>query len=76
MFHSMLMVGWTLMHLYAFGRTASIPALTRRIPRRVLIAVGVTRWVLLRWAEHAQGGVLTRLPELTLMDSSPAWPSS
>jgi predicted MPP superfamily phosphohydrolase len=71
MFHSMLLFGWTLMHVYAFGRAATIPALTRRVPRRVLFAVGLVLWasfLLLRWAERAPGGLPTRLLELALMD--------
>lgn len=59
MFGSILLLVVTLLHVYVFGRAASVPAIARRVPRRVLFAVGATLWAgfaLARFAGHGAAG--------------------
>ncbi|MGC8724611.1 MAG: hypothetical protein ACP5VF_12185 [Acidobacteriota bacterium] len=46
MFGIMLLTALTLMSLYVLGRALSVPALTRRVPRRWLAAAGAGLWAL------------------------------
>ncbi len=44
MFMTIFLTGWTLLHLYVFWRLTSVPAITRRIPRKVIALIGLVLW--------------------------------
>ncbi len=55
MFGSILVLVVTVLHLYVFGRAASVPAISRRIPRRILFTGGamlLAAFILARFAGH------------------------
>lgn len=61
MFGIILLSICTIMHIYVFGRTASIPFIKRYIPRKVFIGAGFILWLLLiggRLIGHRGDGVL------------------
>lgn len=63
MFGIVLIVVATLMHLYVFWRAGSVPAIARRVPRRVLGATGVGLWSCLvasRFLTHEASAPLAR----------------
>jgi uncharacterized protein len=44
MFFLVILSVWTVLHAYVFWRAASIPAIQRRVPRKLLIIAGVVAW--------------------------------
>ena len=61
MFGTVLLVVATLMHLYVFGRAASVPLMKRRVPRWLLFAAGVLLWagfLIARFPGHAGTGAM------------------
>jgi predicted MPP superfamily phosphohydrolase len=66
-FGSALLVAWTLLHLYVFGRAWTVPAIRRRVPRVVLLGGALALWasfVFSRFAGHATGGLFAARLEL------------
>ena len=58
-FGTALLVAWTLLHLYVFGRAWTVPAFRRRPPRLALLGGAAALWstfVLSRFAGHDAGG--------------------
>ncbi len=67
MFGTVLLAVVTLMHLYVFTRAASVPAVARRIPRRVLYTAGALLWggfVIARFRGHGAAGAAPALESL------------
>ncbi len=59
MFGFALLAAATLLHLYVFGRAASVPAVTRRVPRWTLFGAGAAVWaafVAARFLAHGGTG--------------------
>ena len=70
MFGTLLTLAVTFLHLYVFGRAATVPALTRRIPRKLLFGLGFVLWasfVMARFTAHGQEGPLAKVLELAGM---------
>ena len=66
MFGTILISVCTLMHIYVFWRTASVPFLVRHMPRTFLIGLGVLLWVIFllgRIIGHDRPGVLAGILE-------------
>ena len=64
---TMLVTAGTLLHAYVFWRAASVPAIARRVPRPVLIGVGVALWASLFlsfYLGHGGSGAPARVLEL------------
>jgi predicted MPP superfamily phosphohydrolase len=64
MFGSVLIIAATIMQLYVFWRAASVPTVSRLVPRGALVAAGVLSWALLpagRFAGHGGGGTAATL---------------
>ncbi len=71
MFGTVLLVIATLLHLYVFGRAASVPGIARRMTRRALFAAGAILWaafVLARFAGRGGDGNLPAALETLGMD--------
>ncbi|MGA9751100.1 MAG: metallophosphoesterase [Acidobacteriota bacterium] len=71
MFGIMLLTALTVMNLYVLGRAFSVPALTRRVPRRWLVAAGAGLWALSLFGVlygRGSGGPLGAAFELFGMD--------
>lgn len=63
MFFIVVLVVWTLMHVYVFWRAASVPLIADHVHRGVLIAIAVFLWssfLLGRWLEHYGVPVISR----------------
>lgn len=57
MFGTILILAATLMHVYVFGRAASVPFVKRRIPRNLLVGAGVLLWIVVFTARfHGRDG--------------------
>jgi predicted MPP superfamily phosphohydrolase len=64
---TMLAAAGTLLHAYVFWRVASVPAIRKRVPRTVLVGLGVALWASLFlsfYLGHGGSGVLARVLEL------------
>ncbi len=71
MFFRLFLAAWTIMHIYVFWRAAKTPAITRYVPRKVLIPLGVFLWgglLLYRWLDLGQSRVLGHYLELFAMN--------
>ena len=71
MFMTMMLLAWTLLHAYVLWRAASVPAVARRVPRRVLIGAGVLLWAsffLVRLLGHDASGTAAAVLEVAVMD--------
>jgi len=58
-----------LLHLYVFWRAGSVPAVTRRFPRKKVFAAGVVSWasvLLARSLRHSEGSFPELLESLTI----------
>jgi len=67
MFGTILISVSTLMHVYVFWRTASIPLVARHVSRRLLVGTGVVLWMILvlgRFFGHSNTGALAWILEL------------
>jgi len=65
-FGSILISVYTLMHIYVFWRTATVPFVVRHLPRTYLIGLGVLLWVIFllgRVIGHDRPGVLAGILE-------------
>ncbi len=61
MFGTILISACTLMHIYVFWRSASVPFVKRHVPRKTLIGAGVILWAIFflgRVIGHGRTGVL------------------
>ncbi|MFA6148143.1 MAG: metallophosphoesterase [bacterium] len=57
MFGTILILAATLMHVYVFGRAASVPFVKRHIPRNLLVGAGVLLWIVVFAARfHGRDG--------------------
>ncbi|MGE5190375.1 MAG: metallophosphoesterase [Gemmatimonadota bacterium] len=71
MFGTVLLLVATLMHVYVFGRAASVPVVRRRVPRRLLFGAGAIAWALFfaaRFAAHGRSGAIPAALELAGMN--------
>ncbi len=71
MFGIILLAACTLMQAYVFWRAASVPAIARRVPRKVLLAVGLCLWgtfLASRFVGRSGGGVPEAALEFISMD--------
>ena len=46
MFGIILISAGTLIHIYVFWRAASVPVVDRKLPRKLIVGVGVTLWAI------------------------------
>ena len=66
-FGIVLLVVFTLMQVYVFGRAASVPFIARRFSRRSVFVIGLTLWVAFfagRSVEHSYSGPIVSYLEL------------
>jgi hypothetical protein len=71
MFGIILISACTLLHLYVFWRSASVPIVARHVPRKVLAGSGVALWVIFLSARvfgHGGTGPLAGMLELVGMN--------
>lgn len=66
-----LLLACTVMQIYVLWRAVSVPAITRRVSRKVLIAASVAPWLCLvfgRMLDHAYGGIAAAIVDQIGMD--------
>ncbi|MGE5894761.1 MAG: metallophosphoesterase [bacterium] len=67
MFGIILLSAVTLMHVYVFWRSGSVPLLMHRVPRKILMEAGIGLWALFllgRIFGHSSTGPIARMLEL------------
>ncbi len=71
MFFRLFLAAWTIMHIYVFWKAARTPAITRFVPRKILIPLGAFLWgglFLYRILDIGSSSVLDRYLELFAMN--------
>jgi len=66
-FGTVLLIVATLMHVYVFGRTASVPFVAGHLPRKLLVGTGLLLWaafVVARFPGHGGAGTAAATLEL------------
>jgi predicted MPP superfamily phosphohydrolase len=70
-FFRLFLTAWTVMHLYVFWKAVKTPAITRFIPRRILIPIGVILWgglLLYRFLDIGTSNIFGHYLELFAMN--------
>lgn len=61
MFLGVFLAVWTVMHVYVLWRAASVPAIARRISRKLLIVIGLLLWTSFPLAHFSESALGPRL---------------